>query len=49
MEKFYLTPEIEIVELELEATLLSGSGTFDPEVPPVTPTVPGDAGDDDIV
>ena len=48
MEKIYLTPEIEIVDLELNGTLLSGS-PFDPDVPPTTPTIPGGAGDDDLV
>jgi hypothetical protein len=49
MKKFYLEPEIEIVDLELEATLLADSDEYDPDVPPTTPTIPGDAGDDDLV
>lgn len=49
MEKIYSTPEIEIVDLELKGTLLSGSGEYDPTVPPETPTIPGEAGDDDLV
>ena len=49
MEKIYLTPEIEIVDLELKGTLLSGSDTYDPDTPPTTPTIPGDADDDDLV
>ena len=48
MEKFYVTPEIEIVDLELETTLLAGS-EYDPEVPPETPIIPGGAGDGDLV
>lgn len=50
MEKIYLTPEIEIVDLELNGTLLSGSDEiYDPDTPPTTPTIPGGAGDDDLV
>jgi len=49
MEKIYSTPEIEIVDLELKGTLLSGSDTYDPDVPPVVEPIPGEAGDDDLV
>lgn len=49
MEKIYSTPEIEIVDLELNGTLLAESGEYDPTVPPETPTIPGEAGDDDLV
>jgi hypothetical protein len=48
MEKIYSTPEIEIVDLELKGTLLSGSD-YDPDVPPVVEPIPGEAGDDDLV
>ena len=48
MEKIYLTPEIEVVELETKTVLMAGSD-YDPEVPPTTPTIPGGAGDDDLV
>lgn len=48
MEKIYLAPEIEIVDLELNGALLSGS-PYDPDQAPETPTIPGEAGDDDLV
>lgn len=50
MEKIYLAPEIEVIKLEMHATLLAGSDEeFDPDVPPTTPTIPGGAGDGDLV
>lgn len=48
MEKIYSTPEIEIIDLELNGTLLSGS-PYDPTVPPVVEPISGEAGDDDLV
>ncbi len=48
MNKIYLTPEIEVIKMGTNATLLSAS-EYDPDVPPTTPTIPGGAGDDDLV
>lgn len=47
MKKIYSTPEIEIVGLNYETSLLAAS--YDPSVAPETPTIPGEAGDDDLV
>lgn len=43
-KKIYLTPNVEILEVEFEAELLAGT-TFDPDAPQDTPVINPQPGD----